>query len=186
MSCDREGCVWSLFQVEVQVLGMLSEMFRHPIGRVMESDRHPGLELRKEMWAGLGAWRICKCLAVVARTGCFHVTLKPASWLLRSSYALLVLVLPVEETLGLALEGTFPCARCWLSSFAGLWWHALKGSSRSCRKPGIHTNWTALFSSLTMGAGAWGPGCGEVEPGIELPDSRPSLFLLHWAVTSSC
>lgn len=86
-NCDREGCVWSLFQGEVQVLGMLSEMFRHPRGRVMESDRHPGLELRKEMWAGLGAWRSCKCLAVVARTGCFHVTVKPASWLLRSPYA---------------------------------------------------------------------------------------------------
>lgn len=145
-----------------------------------------GSGVGEEMWAGLGAWRSCKCLEVVARTGCFHVTLKPASWLLRSSYALLVLLLLVEETLGLALEGMFPRARCWLSSFAALWWHVLKGSSQSCRKPGIRTNWTALFLPLSMGAGAWVPGCGEVEPGIELPDTRPSLFLLYWAVTSSC
>lgn len=171
--------------MEVQVLGMLSETFRHPRGRVVESDRHPGLESRKEMWAGLGAWRSCKCLAVVARTGCFHVTLKPASWLLRSSCVLLVLVLPVQETLGLALAGTFPGARCWPASFAGLWWHACKAALAVAESLG-YTQAGQHCSHPDYGSRSLGTGRGEVEPGLELPDSRPSLFLRHWAVTSSC
>lgn len=51
----------------------------------VEAGRYPSLELRTEMWAGLGAWESWKCLVTVAKADYFHVILKLTYWLLRDS-----------------------------------------------------------------------------------------------------
>lgn len=42
----------------------------------MKADRYPCLQLRTEMWAGLGACESWKCLVTVARADYFYIVLK--------------------------------------------------------------------------------------------------------------
>lgn len=105
MSHDGEGCAWSLFQGEVQVLDALRP-------RCLDIPEYVSWrQIGTQVWSlgkrrGLGwAPGELDMPETVGRTACFHVTLKPTSCSLRSSSELLIPMFPVEETLDFTLEG---------------------------------------------------------------------------------
>lgn len=62
-----------------------SKILRLPRGHLVEASRYSNLQLRKRCglsWDCRGNWN---CLATVARSRCFHVTVKLTYWLFRDS-----------------------------------------------------------------------------------------------------